>query len=69
MLSPGFENRSVEEFKNYIEYSAYDLYRTMAEQTDDDHARDVFLTIAQVEKSHMQMLANAVGQCSQTSAA
>jgi rubrerythrin len=41
----------------------------MAEQTDDDHARDVFLTIAQVENSHMQMLANAVGQCSQTSAA
>ena len=52
-----------------IEYAAYDLYRTMAEQTDDDHARNVFLTIAQVEKSHMQMLANAVDQCSQTSAA
>ena len=46
-----------------IEYSAYDLYRTMADQTDDDDARNAFLTIAQVEKSHMQLLANAVDQC------
>ena len=46
-----------------IEYSAYDLYRTMADRTDDDKARNAFLTIAQVEKSHMQMLANAVDQC------
>jgi hypothetical protein len=37
MLSPGFENLSVEELKKYIE--------------------------AQEEKSHMQILANAIGQC------
>ena len=46
-----------------IEYSAYDLYRTMAHQTDDEASRSAFLTIAQVEKSHMQMLANGVDQC------
>ena len=46
-----------------VEYAAYDLYRNMAEQTADDEARNVFLSIAQVEKSHMQMLANAIGQC------
>lgn len=47
-----------------IEYAAYDLYRNMGDRTDDEHARNVFLTIAQVEKSHMQILANAVDQCS-----
>jgi rhodanese-related sulfurtransferase/rubrerythrin len=46
-----------------LEYAAYDLYRNMADQTEDDHARRVFLSIAQVEKSHMQMLANAIEQC------
>jgi rhodanese-related sulfurtransferase/rubrerythrin len=46
-----------------LEYAAYDLYRNMADQTEDDNARRVFLSIAQVEKSHMQMLANAIEQC------
>ena len=46
-----------------IEYCAYDLYRIMADRTDDETARSAFLTIAQVEKSHMQILANAVDRC------
>jgi len=46
-----------------IEYTAYDLYRTMADRTEDERSRRVFLSIAQVEKSHMQMLANAIDQC------
>jgi rubrerythrin len=46
-----------------VEYAAYDLYRTMADQTEDERTRRVFLSIAQVEKSHMQMLANAVELC------
>jgi rubrerythrin len=46
-----------------IEYAAYDLYRTMADQSDDDAAKSAFLSIAQAEKSHMQLLANAVDQC------
>lgn len=52
-----------------IEYSAYDLYRTMADQTHDDKARNAFLAIAQAEKSHMQMLSNAVNQCAHLTAA
>ena len=39
-----------------IEYSAYDLYRTMAEQTEDAEATSTFLTIAQAEKAHMRSL-------------
>jgi rhodanese-related sulfurtransferase/rubrerythrin len=46
-----------------IEYAAFDLYRTLADMTADDSARNVFLAIAQVEKSHMQMLANAIDGC------
>ena len=46
-----------------VEYAAYDLYRTMADRTEDERSRRVFLSIAQVEKSHMQMLANAVEMC------
>ncbi|MGD8521236.1 MAG: rhodanese-like domain-containing protein [Desulfobacterales bacterium] len=46
-----------------VEYAAYDLYRTMADQTEDERTRRVFLSVAQVEKSHMQMLANAVELC------
>lgn len=39
-----------------IEYSAYDLYRTMAEQTEDAEAAATFLSIAQAEKAHMRSL-------------
>ena len=46
-----------------IEYCAYDLYRSMADRTDDETARRAFLTISQVEKSHMQILANALDRC------
>ena len=47
----------------HIEYAAFDLYRTMAEHTKDQAARDAFLTIAQAEKNHMRMLARALDQC------
>jgi rhodanese-related sulfurtransferase/rubrerythrin len=49
-----------------IEYAAYDLYRTMAEQTDSQEARTAFLAIAQAEKAHMQVIARAIGQCPET---
>jgi rubrerythrin/rhodanese-related sulfurtransferase len=39
-----------------IEYSAYDLYRTMADQVEDADARSTFLSIAQAEKAHMRSL-------------
>ena len=47
----------------HIEYSAYDLYRTMAEGTDEAEAKEAFLTISQAEKSHMRKLAAAIPQC------
>jgi hypothetical protein len=46
-----------------IEYSAYDLYRTMAEQTESTEAKSAFLSIAQAEKAHMQTIARAVSHC------
>ncbi len=46
-----------------IEFRAYDLYRTMANMSQDDNARDVFLSIAQIEKDHMQLLAETIAQC------
>jgi len=39
-----------------IEYSAFDLYRTMAEQTESAEAGSTFLSIAQAEKAHMRTL-------------
>jgi rhodanese-related sulfurtransferase/rubrerythrin len=46
-----------------IEYSAFDLYRTMADQVTDSKARDAFLKISQAEKSHMNSLIGALGTC------
>ena len=47
----------------HIEYSAYDLYRTMAEGTEEAEAKEAFLTISQAEKSHMRKLAAAIPRC------
>jgi sulfur-carrier protein adenylyltransferase/sulfurtransferase len=46
-----------------VEYSAFDLYRTMADQALDEDARKAFLSIAQAEKSHMNILVDALGSC------
>lgn len=46
-----------------VEYSAYDLYRNMAERTDDAEARQAFLTIAQAEKAHMRRLGEGIAGC------
>jgi rhodanese-related sulfurtransferase/rubrerythrin len=46
-----------------IEIQAFDLYRTMADRESAPEARDAFLSIAQMEKKHMQMLAKVIGQC------
>lgn len=47
----------------HIENSAFDLYRTMGEKTENKEAREVFLSIAQAEKGHMRTLIDSVGQC------
>ena len=46
-----------------IENSSFDLYRTMAEQTDSKEAQEVFLSIAQAEKTHMKTLIDAIDLC------
>jgi rubrerythrin len=46
-----------------MEYAAFDLYKTMAEQEKDQTVRDSFLSISQAEKSHMRMLVRALDQC------
>ena len=46
-----------------IEFRAYDLYRTMANMSSDDDATQAFLSIAQAEKDHMQLLAEAIVDC------
>ena len=43
-----------------IEYSAFDLYRAMAQHTEDAEARATFLSIAQAEKAHMRALTRAL---------
>jgi len=47
----------------HIEYSAFDLYRTLSGRSADDTAGKTFLTIAQAEKSHMKRLTGAISKC------
>jgi rhodanese-related sulfurtransferase/rubrerythrin len=46
-----------------IEYTAFDLYQTMAERVTMPDAREAFITIAQAEKAHMRALARAIDDC------
>jgi rubrerythrin len=46
-----------------IEYSAFELYRTMAERSENSEARSAFLSIAQAEKAHLRTLTRAIDQC------
>ena len=54
---------SIIELALRIEYSAFDLYRTMAENTEENDAKEAFLTIAQAEKKHMKKLIDTVALC------
>ena len=51
-----------------IEYCAFDLYRSMAEQTENPDANSTFLSIAQAEKAHMRALTRALDLSSTTEA-
>ena len=46
-----------------IEYSAFELYRTMAERSENSEAQSIFWSIAQAEKSHMRALTRAISKC------
>lgn len=51
------------ELSMQIEYAAFDLYRVMADRTSDPVARQAFLSIAQAEKGHLQLLSRTIEQC------
>jgi rhodanese-related sulfurtransferase/rubrerythrin len=46
-----------------IEYAAYDLYRTMADQSLAPEPRQGFFKLAQAEKAHMHALAKSLDEC------
>lgn len=48
-----------------IEYTAYDLYRNMADHFKGSKLEEVFLSIAQAEKEHMRIASEALGVCKQ----
>jgi len=50
------------EFALNIEVEAYDLYRTMADRSENAEIRKAFSAIAQMEKKHMQLLADVFRQ-------
>jgi rhodanese-related sulfurtransferase/rubrerythrin len=54
---------SLIEISMQIEYAAFDLYRVMADRSEDPDARSAFLSIAQAEKGHMRLLTRAIELC------
>ena len=46
-----------------IEYAAYDLYRNMADYFAGGSMEEAFLSIAQAEKEHMRIAAEALALC------
>lgn len=47
-----------------IEFSAYDLYKVMADKVSDKSVSEAFLSLAQAEKGHMKVIAKAIDRCS-----
>ena len=48
-----------------IEYEAFDLYRAMADRTEEADARTLFLSVAQAEKGHMRSVSRTYSLCPQ----
>ncbi|MFZ1983624.1 MAG: ferritin family protein, partial [Desulfatitalea sp.] len=46
-----------------IEYAAFDLYRTLADQAEAEAGRSAFSALAQAEKAHMRSLVRALEGC------
>jgi rhodanese-related sulfurtransferase/rubrerythrin len=46
-----------------IEYAAYDLYRTLADNDPQAEVKAAFLQLAQAEKAHMEVLTKTVDLC------
>ncbi|MCG6893556.1 MAG: ferritin-like domain-containing protein [Desulfobacteraceae bacterium] len=48
-----------------IEYASLDLYRHLAEGSEDETVTEAFLSLAQAEKGHMRSLIESLEQCQQ----
>jgi rubrerythrin len=46
-----------------IEYAAYDLYRTLADNGQDPGVAEAFMQLAQAEKAHMEALIRTMDRC------
>jgi rhodanese-related sulfurtransferase/rubrerythrin len=46
-----------------IEYAAFDLYRTLADQAEAEAGRSAFIALAQAEKAHMRSLIESLEGC------
>jgi sulfur-carrier protein adenylyltransferase/sulfurtransferase len=46
-----------------MENTAFDLYRTLADRSQNDSIKNIAADIAQAEKNHMQTLFTALEQC------
>jgi rhodanese-related sulfurtransferase/rubrerythrin len=58
------ENKiSILEFAIELEFSAYDLYKTMAEDSKDPLAKEMFYTLAQAEKQHLSKIIHSLDLC------
>jgi len=51
------------EFAIEIEYTAYDLYRTMAETTGQEPVKEMFFKLAQAEKGHLRRIISNLELC------
>ena len=51
------------EFALNIEIQAYDLYRNMANVLTEAVVQDAFISISQMEKKHMELLAKVFKEC------
>lgn len=49
-----------------IEYAAYDLYRNLADRFTETRMKEALYSIAQAEKEHMRLAAEALQFCEQT---
>lgn len=50
------------EFALEVEYTAFDLYRVMAEKVEEKVLRELFLSLAQAEKAHLREIVQALAE-------
>ena len=46
-----------------IEYAAFDLYRTLAEDIEDRGIKEALWSLAEQEKAHIRVIAKSLGRC------